>query len=257
MITVGIDIGSKLTKMAIMQDGKLVSVKTTQLVEDYQKELEAALNGLLSELKLDRKDIDKICATGTGRSSIRMMVDEEISEVLADARGAVFLMPSCRTVIDVGAEEARTICCDENGKVKDFTMNEKCAAGAGTFVESMSRALEITVEQFGQLSLKSQKKVPINAQCTIFAESEVVSLLHNNNTKEDICAAVHTAMADRVVSMARRAGVKPDVVMVGGVAQNVGFLKAMEDGLGVKIVVPKNPEYAGSIGAALLLAEGL
>ena len=138
----------------------------------------------------------------------------------------------------------------------DFVINERCAAGAGTFVEAMSRALEVKLEEIGALSLKAERAVPMNAQCTIFAESEVVTLIHEKTSKADIARAIHDAIADRIASMTRRLGIQKDVVLVGGVAKNVGFVSSLEKTLGVNLLVPEEPEFVGALGAALLPQRG-
>ena len=171
--------------------------------------------------------IDFVAATGVGRKAIPF-ADFLLTEVAADAKGAHALLPAARTIIDVGADEARAIRVDANGKVVDFAVNEKCAAGAGAFVEAMSRALEVGLEEFGRLSTESTESIPMNAQCTVFAESEVVSLIHSNTPQKDIAKAVHDAMAGRVSAMVRRAGLEEAVVIGGGAAHNVGFVKALK-----------------------------
>jgi benzoyl-CoA reductase subunit D len=156
--------------------------------------------------------------------------------------------------VDVGAEEGRAIRVDDNGKVVDFAVNERCAAGAGAFTEAMARALEIPLEEIGPLSLTSTKAVPMNAQCAVFAESEVVSLIHQKTEKQDIARAVHDAMASRITSMARRVGVEPQVVLIGGVARNPGFVDALQRDLELELLVPDDPDFVSALGAALLAA---
>ena len=180
--------------------------------------------------------------------------DNYNTEVTADAKGTTWLLPSVRTIIDIGAEEARGISCDASGRVLDFAKNDKCAAGAGAFVESMARALEIKVPQMIELSLKSTKDAPINATCAVFAESEVVSLIHSKIEKADIAHAVHDAIASRVSSMVRRIPIEKDVALIGGVAKNAAIVDAMKKHLGVEIIVPENPDYVSALGAALLAA---
>jgi benzoyl-CoA reductase subunit D len=176
--------------------------------------------------------------------------------VAADAKGSLLLNRNLRTIIDVGAEEGRAIKCTAEGKVADFAVNEKCAAGAGSFVEAMSRALELPLEEMGEMSLRSKNAVAMNAQCTVFAESEVVSLVHAKTPKEDIVRALHDAIANRIVSMARRVGVEETVGLIGGVGYNVGFIDALRRCLEVASVwVPPQPEYVGAIGAAVAAAE--
>ena len=173
------------------------------------------------------------------------------------ARGAIGRHAATRFVIDVGAEEGRAILVSPNGRAKDFVVNEKCAAGSGTFIEAMSRALEVNLEQFGELSLKSQRAVAMNAQCAVFAESEVVSLLHARTPKEDIIRAVHDAIANRIVSMARRLSIQPDVMVVGGMAYNIGFLDSLRRTIEMEVIVPEFPEFVPAEGAAWVAQEKL
>jgi benzoyl-CoA reductase subunit D len=184
------------------------------------------------------------------------MADDEVDDIQAMAKGAHFFFPNARTVIDVGAEDGRAVKIDENGNPVDFAVNEKCAAGAGVFIEAMARALEVSIEEMGQLSLRSNKGIPLNAQCVIFAESEVVGLIHAKAEKADISKVIHASVAGRIVSMIRRIGVNQDVAMIGGVASNPGFMAAMKRELKVdEIHVPEVPEYGAAVGAAVVAAE--
>jgi benzoyl-CoA reductase subunit D len=179
-----------------------------------------------------------------------------MTDVGCAARGAVHLFPGARTVIDVGAEEARAIRCDGQGKVVDFAVNEKCAAGTGVFAEAIARALEVPLDQLGPLSLRSQRTISMNAQCAVFAESEAVSMIHGNVAKEDMARAVHDAMAHRTASMVRRVGVEAPVVLVGGVARNLGFVDSLGRALAIdSIQIPADPELCPALGAALAAAE--
>jgi benzoyl-CoA reductase subunit D len=216
---------------------------------------ETAFAAALDEAGISMDDVEHVVATGAGRSNAPYS-ERDISEVASDARAAIRLYPAARTVIDVGAEEGRAIRCTEEGKVLDFALNEKCAAGAGAFTEAMSRALEVEIEALGQMSLASTTAIPMNAQCAVFAESEVVSLLHAKVAKEDIARAVHDAIASRIVSLARKIGFEPDVVLIGGLAHNVGFVDSLQRALECEVVVPDDPEYIGAYGAALAAAEG-
>ena len=154
-----------------------------------------------------------------------------------------------------GAEEGRTSRITEDGKIIDFAYNEKCAAGAGSFAEAMARALEIPLEEFGPLSLESEEAVQMNAQCAVFAESEVVSLVHSKTSKEDIARAVHDAIASRITSMLRRVGIEKEVVLIGGLALNPGFVDALKRDLEMEIYIPEDPEFAGALGAAIAAGE--
>jgi len=196
-----------------------------------------------------------VAATGAGRKALTFATAQP-TEIAADARGALALSPSARTVIDVGADEARAIRLGPGGKVIDFAINEKCAAGAGAFVEAMSRALEMPLGEFARASLDSTETIPMNAQCTVFAESEVVSLIHANTPPADIARAVHDAMASRVSTMVRRIGIEDPVVLGGGTALNVGFVRSLSQALGgVDIQVLEEAPYLGAHGAALIAWE--
>jgi benzoyl-CoA reductase subunit D len=178
-----------------------------------------------------------------------------VSMMGADAKAGVYLVPQARTIIDVGAEEARAVKCDERGVMSDFVVNERCAAGAGAFIEAMARALEVKIDEMGPLSLKAERASPINATCVIFGESDVVSLIHRQESKPEIARAVFDAMADRVSSMVHRLGVNPTVVLVGGVANDVGFVASLKRKLNIDVVIPEFPEYVGALGAALVAAS--
>jgi len=255
VITAGIDVGSKTTKVVILEDGRVLG--RSSLVPtgfDQTESAQRAIEEALQATGLGAAAIERRVATGAGAKAVPEAA-EHISDVKAAARGAHHLVPSARTVIDVGAEEGRGIRCSETGGVIDFAVNEKCAAGAGAFTEAMSRALELPLEEMGTLSLKSQNAVPMNAQCAVFAESEVVSLIHAKTPKEDIVRAVHDAIASRIGSMVRRVGISPEVVLVGGVARNVGFVDSLRRGLEIEIRVPEDPDFVGALGAALVAAE--
>jgi benzoyl-CoA reductase subunit D len=255
LITAGIDMGAKNVKVVILKDGKILSKGSTVSGFDQRASSEKVFKETLQRANLSLDDIEHITATGAGKD-VAPYANGEISMMGADALGGTFLFPSARTVIDVGAEEGRAVKCDENGKMVDFVINERCAAGAGTFVEAMARALEVDLEEMGPMSLRAEKPVPMNAQCTIFAESEVVSLIHAETSKEDISRAIHDAIADRIASMTRRLGIQKDVALVGGVARNVGFINSLKRALGVDIWVPEEPEFVGALGAALLPQKG-
>ncbi|UCE44155.1 MAG: CoA activase, partial [Candidatus Bathyarchaeota archaeon] len=249
MITAGIDMGARNIKIVILKDNKILSKGMILSGFDQKASAEKAFSKTLTKAGLSHNDIKRIVATGAGKD-VAPYANNEISMMGADALGGAYLFPSARTVIDVGAEEGRAVKCDEKGKMIDFVINERCAAGAGTFVEAMSRALEVKLEEMGPLSLKAEKAVPMNAQCTIFAESEVVSLIHAKTPKADISKAIHDAIADRIASMTRRLGIQRDVILVGGVAKNVGFIESLKRALGVDLLVPDEPEFVGAIGAA-------
>ncbi len=209
----------------------------------------------LKDAGITQNKVQHIGGTGSGGKSIQQ-ADIIVNDIKAIAAAANYFFPNSRTVADVGAEESRAVKCDEKGRVEDFAINDKCAAGTGAFLEAMARALEIPLEEMGPLALSSDKSIVMNSQCTIFAESEVVGLIHAKKDKKDICKAIHDAMAGRIASMIRRIGVTPDIVMFGGAARNPGLVEALKRELGVEqILIPTDPEFGAAVGAALVAAR--
>lgn len=254
MITAGIDIGAKTIKVVLAEDGKMLAKSLVLAGIDTTAATQEAVEQALAAADLTKDQVVRFAATGTGRKDCAL-TDREITEVGAAAKGAVHVLASCRSVVDVGAEEGRMVRCDEHGRVIDFAYNEKCAAGAGTFAEGMARALQVPLEELGPLSLTSQQAVQMNAQCAVFAESEVVTLIHARTPRQDIARAVLDAIASRIISMVRKVGFEKEMVLIGGVALNPGFVEAMRRGLETDVHVPEDPEYIGALGAALAAAE--
>jgi len=254
MITIGIDLGTQSVKAVILKDGAVLSRGQTFSGFDPVKAAEQAVAGALKKAQLSLNDVNHVTATGSGMD-MSPYANSTISMMGADAKAGVHLFPNAKTIIDIGAEEARAVKCDEKGIMIDFVVNERCAAGAGTFIEAMARALEVKLEEMGPLSLKAERASSINATCVIFGESDVVTLIHRQESKPEIARAIFDAMADRVSSMVYRLGVNPDVVLVGGVAKDVGFVVSLKRRLGIDILIPEHPEFAGALGAALIAAS--
>lgn len=266
MITAGIDMGSRSIKVVLVEELNVAGapalkygVKKTHIMMpgdlDQDVAADKAYNEALAAAGLGKGDIKAVFATGAGRKQVAFAA-EGITEMTAGAKGANFMFPACRTVVDVGAEEGRGMKTDADGKAVDFAGNEKCAAGAGSFAEAMSRALQMTLKEFGDASLKSDKTIPMNAQCTVFAESEVVSLIHSSTPKNDIAKAVLDAVASRVCAMVRRVGIEGEVVLIGGMVHNAGFVQSLKTAMGVDTVsLPDMPEYISALGCALIAAE--
>ena len=255
MITAGIDCGAKNTKTVIMKDGTIIGKGKMPTGFDQGKASTQSWETALKEAGISAGDIERTYGTGSGKDAIKN-IQGKVNDIKAMGKGAHFFFPNARTVADVGAEEGRAAKLDENGNAVDFAINEKCAAGAGAFIEAMGRALETSLEEIGPLALKSSKEIPMNAQCAIFAESEVVGLIHAKTEKQDISKAIHDATASRIVSMVRRIGVNEDVVMMGGVAYNPGFVEAMRRQLDLqKLYIPDVPEYGMAVGAAVAAAD--
>ncbi len=255
MITAGIDCGAKNTKTVILKEGKIIGTAGVLTGFDQQKAVESSLEAALQAAGVSRAEVNKIFGTGSGKDSVTM-ADDTINDIKAISKGAIFFFPNARTVADVGAEEGRAAKIDENGLAVDFAINEKCAAGAGAFIEAMARALETPLTEMGQLALTTDKQVPMNAQCAIFAESEVVGLIHAKTPKNEISKAIHDSMASRIVSMIRRIGVNEEVVLMGGVGHNPGFVAAVKRELKLEtLFIPAAPEYGAAVGAAAAAAE--
>lgn len=255
MITAGIDCGAKNTKTVIMKDGKIVGKGKVLTGFDQNKAITASWDAALKEAAISEEEVERAYGTGSGKDAVKN-VQKKVNDIKAIAKAAHYYFPNARTVTDVGAEEGRAAKLDEKGNAVDFAINEKCAAGAGAFIEAMARALETTLEELGPMALKSDKEIPMNAQCAIFAESEVVGLIHAKTSKQDISKAIHDAMASRIVSMIRRIGVNEDVVMIGGVGYNPGFVNAVKRELNLEnLYIPQNPEFGAAVGAAVAAAE--
>lgn len=257
MIVAGIDVGNQTGKVVILRDDRAVLAKAViSSAEEAAAVAERALSAALVVAGLARGEVDAIVATGVGRNGVHF-ADRVLTEVSCNAMGAVHLYPSARTVIDIGAEDARGLRCDEAGKVVDFVMNDKCASGAGVFIEAMAQALELSVDEMSQLSMQSQVEVDINCTCAVFAESEVVSLIHRQVPRMDIARGIHDSIALRSASMLRRIGLQDDLAMIGGVALNVGMVDAVARRTGKKVLVPDDPVTVGALGAALYALHGV
>lgn len=254
MITAGVDVGNKFTKVVIVQDGEIVGSSRIPSGFDRRQAALDAFAQALSAAGLSKDDVQNVMATGAGKAEVDF-AGGTVTEVGAAARGAIKIFPEARTVVDVGAEEGRALKMDETGKVVNFAINDKCAAGAGSFVEAMSHALEVTLEEMGPLSLQATQAVPMNAQCAVFAESEVISLIHSQIPKADIARSVHKAMANRISSMVRRIGLSRELAMIGGVAKNPGLVCELERDLELKLLLAENPDLISALGAALVAAE--
>ncbi len=254
MLTAGIDMGTQRVKVAILKDKQILSRSQKFCGFEPTKAAEQAFEEAMKSAKLSRDQLQHVTATGAG-VEMAPFSDSTISMMGADAQAGAYFFPSARTVIDVGAEDARAVSCDENGTMLDFVVNARCAAGAGTFIEAMARALEVELEDMGTLSLKAERASPINASCVIFAESDVVSLIHREEPKPEIARAIFDSMAERVTSMVHRLGVKPDVILVGGVAKDAGFVASLKRTLGMDLLIPEEPLFAGAVGAALIASK--
>lgn len=253
--TAGIDSGSASTDVAIMgPDGTLVSWAVVPTGAGAAAGAEKALEEALRRAGLEERDLKRVVSTGYGRDTIGKG-DRAVTEITCHARGARYLYPEVRTVIDIGGQDSKVIRIDETGAVQNFVMNDKCAAGTGRFLEMMARTMELSMEEMAELGQSWKQEVTISSMCTVFAESEVVSLIARNTAPADIIHGLNLAVAARTASLVRRAGGGEACMMTGGVARNQGIVRALEKKLGVPVRVSEYSQLCGAIGAALLAAE--
>ena len=255
MYVAGIDIGSLSTDAIIINERKNVLAYSILPTGARSKEAaRRALQEALCRAGLQEEDLAYILSTGYGRAIVPF-AQEQITEISCHAKGAFFLFPQTRTVIDIGGQDSKVIRLNARGKVVDFAMNDKCAAGTGRFLEVMARALEVPLEEMGEKSLQAQNPVAISSMCTVFAESEVVSRIADGYAIEDIISGLHNAISDRVISLLKRVGIEEQITMTGGVAKNIGVVRALESKLSTKLNIHSEPQIVGALGAALFALE--
>ena len=254
MYFAGVDIGSTMTKvMLIDKSDNLLSAIKGPTGPEHRQLANEVMRQALEQASLQIEDISYIVATGYGRLNVPF-ADRQITELSCHARGVSSLFPNARTAIDIGGQDTKCLKID-NGKLINFVMNDKCAAGTGRFLELTAAALGIELQDMGDISLKADKKIQISNMCTIFAQQEVVALLSHGEKLENILAGLHAALASRVAALARRLGIEPDLVLTGGVAKNTGMVKAMKESLDCELFVPEEPLLTGALGAAILAKE--
>ncbi len=253
MLTVGIDIGSVTTKGALMSGATLLAASSRFTGYNAEKAARTVYRELLENQKLSEQAVQGIVATGYGRNSVPF-ADRTVTEIMCHAAGAYHCNPEVRAVIDIGGQDSKAIILSGEGKVANFVMNDKCAAGTGRFLEVMARALEVDLDQFGELSLRAKNPSRISSLCAVFAESEVVSLIAGGEKRENIIAGIHHAIVSRVAAMAGRlkVGGTNAVMMTGGVAKNIGVVSALEKALNQTVHVSPHAQIMGAIGAARL-----
>ncbi|MHA1384179.1 MAG: acyl-CoA dehydratase activase [Candidatus Helarchaeota archaeon] len=254
MITAGLDIGSLTTKCAFYDGKKIIGYYISRSGHEFERAGNEVYKNALNNVELKESDVSYLVATGYGRASIDF-ANATITEITCHGKGAHFsLGDKIKTVIDIGGQDSKAIALGKNGKVIDFQMNDKCAAGTGRFIEVMAHALGISIDQMGDISLTSEKPANISSMCTVFAESEVISLFAKGVNKADIIAGIHKSIAKRVVGMVKRITLREQVCFCGGVAKNKGVHKAIEEELNIssKVLIPEEPQINGAIGAAIL-----
>ncbi|MCG8400784.1 MAG: acyl-CoA dehydratase activase [Firmicutes bacterium] len=250
----GVDIGSLTTKVVLIDENGRQLARNTGRTGYSGRDVAARLaSSLLAELSLDPQNVAYTVATGYGR--ITFPAEREMSEITCQARGVYHLFAGAETVIDIGGQDSKVIRLLPGGKVADFAMNDKCAAGTGRFLEVMAGALEVDVQDLGQLAAAAKGTCAISSICTVFAESEVVSHIAAGRTKPDIVAGVCLSVAARVAALTARTGLAPDVVFTGGVARNKGVAEALAEQLGTRLSIPVEPEITAALGAALFARD--
>lgn len=254
MYYAGIDAGSLSTKAVVLRGEELAGFTVIPTGAGGAGVARRALEEVLDRAGLAEERLECIVATGYGRISVPF-AKKKVTEIACHGRGAHFLFPGTRTVIDIGGQDSKVIRLNEAGKVVDFVMNDKCAAGTGRFLEVMARALEVELHELGRLSGAARKAAPVSSMCTVFAESEVVSLVAEGRPREEIILGLHESVAERVANMAWRLDVEPEVTMTGGVAKNAGVVQCIEVRLGLRMNIPPEPQIVGALGAALLARE--
>lgn len=248
----GIDIGGKSTKVIILDDAR--NVRGQALVKtrpDFPELAREALDLALKQAGLKAADLSYIATTGFGRYNVPFR-DIQITEITCVARGAAFLFPKTHSVLDIGAQSTRAVRVGEEGKVRDFRTNDKCAAGAGGFIERAAKYLEVDIEDVGELSVHAEKPQTISSVCAVLAESEIINHVSAGESVENILRGVHNSLASRAMALMKRAGLEDEITFAGGVARQKGMIQALQETLKRKVNVAEEPEMIGALGAALL-----
>ncbi|MGQ9777288.1 MAG: acyl-CoA dehydratase activase [Thermodesulfobacteriota bacterium] len=247
MKAAGIDIGSRTIKLVVVEKGEIVTFFISDTTHDPLEQCKKLM---------EQTSYDKILATGYGRHFFETHFHAPtVTEIKAFARGAKALFPNCRTILDIGGQDTKAIALDEKGNVNKFEMNDRCAAGTGMFLEVIAKTLGYDLEEFGKEALRADGNIQINSMCTVFAQSEVISLLAKSQKREDIARGVHMTILNRTLSLLKRVSTTPDVVFAGGVAKNPCIKRLLGDALGCEVKVPEDPQMVGAYGAAMIAQE--
>ncbi len=251
MAIIGMDIGSHFAKAVLLNDMKTLSKAVFKITSDPVSVADQLMDEVMTKTNMT---IDKKAVTGVGGQAVSKEL-KFFPELLCHAKGTHFYYPTVGTIIAIGAENFTIGRLDKRGDLIDFGTNDKCAAGSGIFIEEMAHALRISISDMGELSTHATQDINMSSTCSVFAESEVVSLNHKKIPKEDICRAILKSIVTRIMSLAKRVGIENDVVVVGGGAKNIGIIKLLEESIQDRIIVPDDPDVTAALGAALL-AQG-
>jgi len=245
----GVDIGSTMTKVVIVSDRIEVSL-IGPTGPEHRKLANRVMEEALTKARLTFEDLTYIVATGYGRINVPF-ADRQITEITCHAKGLHSLLPSVKTVVDIGGQDSKGIKI-VNGKVMNFVMNDKCAAGTGRFLEIIADSLGVPLEKIGEISLTAEKIAAVSSTCTVFAEQEIISRLASGEPIANLLAGIHDAVATRVSSLVKKLNVEADIAVTGGGAKNIGLVKALESKFGQALLVPPEPLITGALGAALM-----
>ena len=250
LITAGVDIGSTMTKV-ILLDNRIRASVIGPTGAEHRRLANRVMQQALEQAGISFDKVGYVVATGYGRINVPF-ADKQITEITCHARGTYSIFPTARTIIEVGGQDSKAIKLGANGKVVNFVMNDKCAAGTGRFLEVIAEALGLKLEEMARISLKATKKEKVSNTCTVFAEQEMISRLAEGAAIENVVAGLFDSIASRICGMAERLKIEEDVVLTGGGAKSIGLVKAFESNLGFPLLVPPEPLLTGAIGAALL-----
>lgn len=252
MFVAGIDVGSLCSKAVIMgHDRKIVSYAIIRSGSLYKEAAKTVIAEAARQANISLDDLTYIISTGYGRAIVPF-TNGEVTEISCHGKGIRAVFPETEMVIDIGGQDSKVIYLNQNGHLSNFVMNDKCAAGTGRFLEVMAAALEVSLDEMGKISLQSTQEIEISSMCTVFAESEVISFFAGGYEKADIAAGIHQSIARRVMGLIGQLGIRSKIAMSGGVAKSIGVVKALEKRLGVKLLVPEEPQIIGALGAALI-----
>lgn len=250
MFTCGIDIGSRSIECAIFNGSKIIGYKSTETGSSPTENAEALFQNTLADIGITSEMVNHTTATGYGRNYYPK-ADSISSEILCHASGVHFFHPDARTVIDIGGQDSKMIQLDTDGKVQNFVMNDRCAAGTGKFIEMVAKTVVVDLHKCGELALKTDNASDISSMCAVFAESEIIGLLHKGTPVETILRGVFKSVAKRIMGMAGKIPVVDEIIFTGGVALNPGVVKAIETECGTTIHTPESPQFTGAVGAAI------
>jgi (R)-2-hydroxyacyl-CoA dehydratese activating ATPase len=255
MLVAGVDVGSTQTKAIILdENSEIIARGIVKTGANVVKAAEKAFQEAGKSAKLEEWEVAYIVGTGYGRYKVPFG-NTQITEISCHARGANFLFPETRTILDIGGQDTKGIRVNAKGEVVDFCMNDKCAAGTGRFLEATAEVMSISLDELGEVSLRATGPLRITNVCTVFVETEIMNHLSKGKKVEDILAGVHQSIAARSVSLIRRVGINPEVTFTGGVSRNIGMINALQEKLGLKINVNNDSQFIGALGAALFALD--